>query len=401
MNALAAAETVRTIPGEAVDRARHDLGIKDASGFATETLGKIRRNLSADLVVSGAYWISQTDIHLDYCLQNAATGDTIGRGSADAPQLSDAIERTAAQLRRKLGIAAPSDAEEKSIKAALPSGTESSRLYARGINELRAYNLLAARDDLEGSIKSDPNYALARQALARTWQELGYDDKAIQEMKRAMDLSSNLPPTRHRDIEGTYWRMIAEWNKAIDRYRSLHDIYPDELDYGLELASVQTLSGRGQDALATLDSLRNGSNPASEDPRIDLQEALAAGSVSKLDLKRTVAERAAQKAVNNGSNLLAAEAYWQECSALHALGEDKQAESVCQNANQLSDSAGGEKVKARSLTLLATIQVSEGKTREAIVNRQAALRIATQIGSRKDIIGALMNLASLEGRKVS
>src|SRR5437660_7589958 len=55
-----------------------------------------------------------------------------------------------------------------------------------------------------------------------------------------------------------------EWDKAVEIYRTLFGFFPDNLDYGLRLASVQTSAGKGQNALATLEALRKLPPPAPE-----------------------------------------------------------------------------------------------------------------------------------------
>jgi hypothetical protein len=76
-------------------------------------------------------------------------------------------------------------------------------------------------------------------------------------------------------VEGRYREIDHQYDKASEIYRSLFVLFPDNLDYGLELAAVQLRGGKGHDALATVDSLRKLMPPASEHPLIDLQEAAA------------------------------------------------------------------------------------------------------------------------------
>ena len=56
---LAAGGKLLTILGESVARARTELKLEDQHGFSVETLSRLRRNLGADMVVSGAYAVLQ------------------------------------------------------------------------------------------------------------------------------------------------------------------------------------------------------------------------------------------------------------------------------------------------------------------------------------------------------
>lgn len=399
---LAAGQSLRAIAGENVARVKQDLGLSDSSGYSGDSLSRIYKNLGSEYVVSGSYaaikGAAQDSVLIDVRLQNAATGESITLPSETGSQadLPDLIRKVGARLRARLGVESVTGAESKSVTAEFASGPESSKAYAEGLERLRAYHLLAARDSLQSAVAADPKSALAHQALAQTWLELGYDSEAREEVAKASDLSSQLSPERRKSIEASLRKMNAQWDQAIEIYRSLWTIYPDESDYALQLADVQTQAGKGKDALATIETLRMRSPEAVNDPRVDLAEALAASSLSDITRKQQAAARGAEKATRLGARLLAAQAYWQDCSALLAQGNQKGAEAACMQASQAANSSAGRQVQARSATVLANIRVVQGRNAEALELRRQALGTAREIGSRKDILGALVNLANLQ-----
>ena len=399
---LAVGETLRGLPGEDVAHAVQELNLGSSRGYSKETLERIHRRLEADYIVSGSYFSAgngtQPKLSVNVWIQKTSTGQIVGSADESGPEsdLADLVKRLGAHLRESLGLAVPSDEETKAIRAAEPVNSDVSRLYAEGLNDLRAFDLLNARNLLERAVAADPKFALAHQALGEAWDKLGYDARAKQEVASALDLAGNLPSARQRAIEAQYRRLDAEWDRAIDIYRSLWTIYPDEREYALELASAQTAGGKPQDALATIEMVRSASPAAARDPRFDLQEAIAAASLADLKREEAAASRGAERASQQGARLLASQAYWQQCSALLGLGDQKAAEAACQRANTNSDISGGQQVKARSLTVLASILEAGGRNSEAGELRQEALNIARKIGSRKDIIGALINLSNLD-----
>ena len=76
-------------------------------------------------------------------------------------------------------------------------------------------------------------------------------------------------------MEGQAQEAKHEWQKAASTYGMLFQMYPDSLEYGLQLASVQASAGSFRDSLATLDSLRKLPTPERDDARIDLLAANA------------------------------------------------------------------------------------------------------------------------------
>jgi hypothetical protein len=93
--------------------------------------------------------------------------------------------------------------------------------------------------------------------------------------RQAYELSSNLSREERLVAEGRYRAIDHEHEKSIEIYRTLFTLFPDNLDYGLKLAEEQSRGGKGHDALATIELLRKLGPRASEDPRIELEEATA------------------------------------------------------------------------------------------------------------------------------
>jgi len=125
-----------------------------------------------------------------------------------------------ARLREKLGVEEVTIAEASAVRAELPSSPEGSRLYSNGLAKLRRYDAQAARDLLAKAANADPGSALIHSALAEAWIALGYDEKAKEEAKSALDLSAGLSRERRLFIEGGYWETTKDWDKAIDTYSS-------------------------------------------------------------------------------------------------------------------------------------------------------------------------------------
>ena len=102
-----------------------------------------------------------------------------------------------------------------------------------------AFDYFAARDLLAKAIAADPAFPLAHAALSDVWWHTGYDAKARMEARRALDLSNQLSQEQWLLVEGQYQRTVEQWPKAIETYRSLFRLFPDNLDYGLLFASAQ------------------------------------------------------------------------------------------------------------------------------------------------------------------
>lgn len=399
---LAAGGQLRILSSDDVATMAAGPSLASIVGIGRGVLGMDSASASSDYFVSGSYKVSgdlpARTIHVDLQLQNTETREPIFSASYEGTQseVSDLGSRIGADLRKRLEIEALTDQEADEVRRITPTDPQAQRLYAEALRKLRTLDAIGARDDLESAIKIEPDYALAHAALAYAWEILGYDHKAEEEAKNAFDHSASLGDPDRELIEARYRTITRNWDRAIEIYRSLWGLRHDEPKYMLEVASVQTDADRGEDALKTLDALRQADKHAGDDPRIDYEEALADEKLSNVKGEQEAAAKAAAKASKQGAQLLAAYAYWQDCEAIFELGDLKAAEGACNSSRQYADSAAGREVQARAESVLGLIKQQQGDPTEALELHKSALSTAEDIGSQKDIVGALLNIADVQ-----
>jgi eukaryotic-like serine/threonine-protein kinase len=395
---LAAGEQLRAIPGENVARMKINLSLPEADSFGQDTLERIRKNLNADEIVLGSYVpLGRGQIRVDLRLQNTRAGEILAVASVkgNEDQVDDLVGRAGTILREKLGVGEVSPAQALAVRATLPQNGDAARFYSEGLQKLRQYDYLRARDVLQKAVEVEPQYALAHSALAVAWKGLGYDANAKEEAKKAFDLSANFSREDRLWIEGQYRELTNDRAKAVETYGTLFDFFPDNLDYGLRLAAAQTSASKGKDALATLASLRKFPAPASEDARIDLYDAVAAGSLGDYKRQQASATKAVATADSQGARLLAAQARISECSALRYVGDPQQAVSVCRDAQKIFESAGDRGNVAHTLNNIAVVLMEQGDAAGARKTYEESLATTKEIGDKKSHAMALNNLAGV------
>jgi len=388
---LEAGEKLRLVSGEDVARAKLDLPLADADSLSRDTLAQLHKNLDSDLIVLGSYTAlgenPGTRIRLDQRLQDTVAGETIADvavvgGEAD---LFDMVSQAGSRLREKLGVEAVSPVEAVSIRASAPSNRDAARLYSEGLARLRVFDAPEARDLLQQAIVSDPKFSLAHAALAEAWLRLGYSKKAQQEGRQAYELSANLSREDRLVVEGRYRFVGHEYEKAIEVYRALFTLFPDNADYGLRLARMQTRGGKGHDAVATVESLRKLAPPASEDPRIDLVEEEAWTLLGDSKRREQLLARAVEKAKAQGSRLILADARGGQCGLSSSV-------SACREARDIYAAAGDREHEGRALLVWAQV-IIQADVPQAILLMQQAQTIFRRNGSDIGMAVVLDNLA--------
>ena len=402
---LAAGEQLRTVPDETVARTKIDLGLSDVESLPPDTLAQVRRNLASDFVILGSYLDLGEEkggqIRLDLRLEDAVKGVTAAAVSETGTEknIIDLVLQVGARLREQFGLERLSKIESDGVRAESPSNPEALRPYSQGLAKIRAFDALSAREFLSHAVAVDPSFPLAHSELARTWSSLGYDSNAQQEAKKALDGAGKLSREKHLLVEARFYETSRDWGRAIEAYQTLFSFFPDNLDYGLQLANAETAGGRGKDALKSLAALDALGAQTKENPRIDLARSDAAASLGDHKLRRDAAELAAQKAGEQGAKLLAARARNSECRALADLGENEKAKSACEEAMQIYTAAGDRGGLAQTLHDMAEVPINQGDFATAETLYSQSLTIARAIGNQKGQAREQMDLGLISAKR--
>jgi eukaryotic-like serine/threonine-protein kinase len=396
---LGAGEKLRTISGENVARVKNDLALPETDSLAADTLSRVRKNLGSDYVILGSYLDlgDGSDIRVDLRVQDAKTGQIVStvtrRGSET--HLDELITQAGAELRSKLGVGPAPDAEEVAIKAELPSNMDAARFYSEGLQRLRNFEPLAARDLFEKAVAADPRHAMSYVYLASAWKSLGYDQKAVAAAQKAVELSSGLRHEEQLRVQGQYYEASHQWDKAIETYRALYRESPDDLDFGLRLANAQISASKAAEAKATLAELRKLPPPQGQDLRIDVDEIMAANEASDYKSSAALSLELAEKAKQQGARYLLAKAYQFRCAALRNLGDPKGAVQTCREGRDISSAIGDRAGEAASINTTANLLYDQGDLEGARKLYGQAGEIYRSIGNKSGVAAATDNAASV------
>ncbi len=394
---LAAGGELRLVPGEDVARAKSELPLSGEDSLSKSTLQRLRTNPGADVVILGSYTMlpnaAERKIRLDVRLQDTAGGETIAEESVSGNEsdLFTLVSDLGGKLRRSLGVAIPSEGIESVTRAALPSNEKAARLYAEGKARLWAFDYFAARDLLTKAIAADADFPLAHAALSDVWWHTGYDVKARLEARRALELSNHLSQEQQLLVEGQYQRTVLEWPKAVETYRSLFRLFPDNLDYGLLFASAQ-MHLSAADSLQTLAVLRQLPPPLGDDARIEMTEA-SAWINRDFTKANAAAKLAIEKATAQGSPVIVSRTYGILCQQEPSIDASTEAIDICRNALEASIAAKDPNGEAMMRTDLAALYYQRGDITQSAEMLQQAVKKFKQVGNRDGVATALSNFA--------
>jgi tetratricopeptide (TPR) repeat protein/predicted Ser/Thr protein kinase len=397
---LAAGGRLRAIPGENVARARSELGLPDSDALAQDTLRRVQANLGADLVVLGSYLAGPNaagDVRLDLRLQDAASGATVALAAETGREahLSELVTRVAGRMRVALGLPALDASQQATLQSALWSQPQAARLYAEGLEALRADDARAARDHLAAAAALEPRSALVHSALAAAWWDLGYEERGRSEARQAFELSPGLDREQRLLIEARYRETAREWERALEIERTLFIFFTDDAEYGLRLARTQIAASRAPEALKTIDTLKGLPLSPGIALRVDLLEAEAADAVGDRRRQQAAAVRAKQNSRGLGRGRSLVRSLLAEVSALRHAGRPDAALADCAEAERMARADGDAEQAAQALMARSGIVWESGDARTALPLIEEAGALYAGIGHQKGVALAANNACNM------
>lgn len=384
---LAAGTRVRVVSGENVSQAQRTLSLPYADTASLGDRERLHDILGADLIVVGSYTFlgaqGQGKIRLDLRVMQLPDGVTVASvaETGTEAELFELVSAAGKRLRESLGWAEPSPEEVREVQALRPSSPEATRPYAEGLTLLRKFDFRAALEPLEKAAEADPGSAVIRSAISQAWSGLGYDVRAAEEAKKAVDLAGSLPQEERLAIEARSYEANKEWDKASEIYQSLWTFYPDNLEYGLRLVNAQSIGAFTQKALQTIKALRKLPPPDGLDPRIDLAEATNAKRLSDFATVRRAADAALAKGERLGESQVIAQALALQGDSLLMTGKIVEARVTFQRAREISARADDRTQAALMLTRVGVTLHQQSLFKDAEETFETALAISKETGN--------------------
>ena len=393
---------LRAILPQEVARARAEYGADAVAQPDAATMARLRKNLGVDLVAFGSYSVVAVPggrmVRLDVRLLDAGSGVVLatGRGTGTEAQVFEVVSLAATTLRAALGLGRVTAGQALAVQASLPTHPEAARLYAEGLERLRAWDPLAARDLLERAVALEPDHPLPRAALSDAHAALGYGDKAAAAAREAVARAEKLPLEQKMVLEARRHEAAKAWGEAISAYSRLRSLHPDDVDVGIRLANAQTDSGSPREALVTLEALTRLPPPASADPRIDIAQARAHEKLSDWRSQMEAAARAARKGEASGASVLVAHALVIESLARLRSGDFAASFASADRAREIFQEAGDRSGAARALNHMAIVLSQKGDRAAALPLFDRSTRLFREVGDTANLARLLFNTGETE-----
>jgi DNA-binding winged helix-turn-helix (wHTH) protein/tetratricopeptide (TPR) repeat protein len=386
---LSTSERLRVISGEEIAHA--GLSEPPANTPSHESLVRYANQLGADIIVFGSYTLehdgkdaSSSQMRLDLRVENVTSEEppiTLVKTGRNT-DLFSLVSASGSELRQHFGFGEMSLNAATAVRRTLPSDPEAAQLYVEGLNNLRNFDPLAARDLLLKASRIEPGHAGTHLALAEAWHAMGFGAEAKAEAARAVELGAGLPREELLTMQGELAVLSSDWPRAIDIYHSLLVLYPDDIEIGLRLVAAQSGANRYRDAGATLKGLHRPGLPRADEAKLNLSDASTQNALGEFRQAIVDADGAIGIAKDLENKLLRAQALGVKAFSLERLGDSQNSLAASTEAQNLYRAANDKRGLGVSLILSGDVLYDKGQIADARRNFLTAHDLFRGIGHR-------------------
>ena len=211
-----------------------DLGLTNAAAYAPEDLKRVAEKTQTTHILQGTLTRAGKSFRINTTLEEAATGKVVsaemvqGEGEESFHTMVDELGRkvkAGLQLTSQ-EIATDIDRDVGKITSASP---EAYKHYAQG----RVYHMDRDYKNsialMEKAVAIDPGFAMAYRSMSTAYANLGFRAKADEYREKAMVFADRISDHERWLIEGTfYYRSEKTYDKAIEAFKKVVDLYPDD-----------------------------------------------------------------------------------------------------------------------------------------------------------------------------
>lgn len=397
---LGRSQQFHTVASDDVIRLRTEFSVPPGGNFEVADLPQISGALGANYLLSGGYTVAPDPagdtININVKLQTPGNdGDFDFHQSGKETDYRKVVANITAEVRKKLGATDPLPLDSADPQNIYSPDSDARKLYFEGLDKLRAFDGPAAVKLFQQAAERDKSNVAIHSALADSYAQLRLDPQATREAEIAATLAEQNPALPLEYVVLTKARaaeMNKNWDGAASDYGVLFQKF-NRLNYGLQLALVQTEGSHTSQALQTLNRLSALPAPLGNDPRIQMAFAKTYGAMTQPAEQVRAAQAALDAAKHRNSRMMQAHAQLQLCWAYRNQGDMDRAAIACNEAQNLFTALGDNVSAAVALNDLATLRVDAGRYPEALQLFDRVIAINKAAGAIKDYAGANVNAA--------
>jgi serine/threonine protein kinase/Flp pilus assembly protein TadD len=243
---LGQSRLLRVLDGNTIYSLLRRLNLDETRKYTKEDLGRVANAGGANYTLSGSLMRAGQNIIISMSLQQAGTGDVIRPISLECKseeEIMTGVDDVARRIKQDLNMSREQimgDSDKDAGKITTPS-PEAFKYYseARKLHVQEDYK--KSIDLMKKAVVLDPEFAMAYRSMGSAYGNLKQPVEQRLNYQKAFDFKDRVSDRERYAIEGDYYRLSERtYDKAIEAYRALLDLYPDDTIANTNLGVLYT-----------------------------------------------------------------------------------------------------------------------------------------------------------------
>ncbi|GMR23353.1 MAG: hypothetical protein BMS9Abin37_1773 [Acidobacteriota bacterium] len=243
--------TLRPVTAAHMNQILQDLGKEGRSRFDEQTLGVVSEMADAQVSLHGRFVEAQGQLRMDLVLRDSRTGvSTPIQIEGPATEVFGLVDAITVEVAKELDLEAGVD---RPIHEVSTASLRAFRAYHRGLEALHRGANQAAIPLFQEAIAEDSDFAMAHAHLAEAFFHLGNESGAREAVAEAERLAQivQLPRGERYEVHAIAARIDDDPETAVESYRELQKLYPNDPGVLHSLASSLETMGQVEEAVVT------------------------------------------------------------------------------------------------------------------------------------------------------
>jgi serine/threonine protein kinase/Flp pilus assembly protein TadD len=234
---------INVLSGDKVFSILKKLDLLEVKKYSTEDLVKVANEGIINHTISGSFIKAGENIIITLLLQKPHTGEVIRSTKVECrgeEEITLKVDELTKQIKLDLDLTNEQIVSDidKEVRTITTSSTEAYKYYSDGVVYYNKGEYRQCIALMEKAIEIDPEFAMAYFAIAKSYGGLYLFKEKDKYLQKALELSDRLPGRERYIIQGNFYQYSGKTIEAIDAYKKLLELYPEDSTGNTLLANL-------------------------------------------------------------------------------------------------------------------------------------------------------------------
>ena len=232
---LSSSKYLKVLRQDEVNGVLKKLNLTEGKALTSDNIKKIAQEAEVTSLLKASFVKAGPNLIITAALVSGQTGETQATLSMKAQTIENilggGLDGLVKEIKQGLNITQEQMASDIDVEIGkvMTRNPEALKFYVEGERFHLDLKNAEAIDSFKKAVELDPEFAIAYRMLGAVYTNLGQSAKSKESYEKAFRLKDRMPPREYYILQGDYYRQSeATYPKAVEMYKKVLDIYPDD-----------------------------------------------------------------------------------------------------------------------------------------------------------------------------